>query len=35
MVGSNAMAIMHQENIQDIGVTLHVTAQAHNNTGMR
>ena len=35
MVGSNILAIMHTENIQDIGVTLHVTAQAHNNTGIQ
>ncbi len=35
IVASNFVVIRHTENIQDIGVTLHVEAEAHNDTDLQ
>ncbi len=35
IVASNFVAIRHTENIQDIGVTLHIEAEAHNDTDLQ
>lgn len=34
-IGSNVLTIMHAENIQEIGITLHVVAKPSNDTNMQ
>ena len=35
MIGTNLLAIFHEENVQDISVDLHVVCDAQNDLGLQ